>query len=193
MCDRRILPKETIGPGTANPRCAASKPGTCRYWSLGIYKYVAHEQDSPRACTGPPFLSNRCLTVHFHNWHDQHIMTFECISNSFKRGTSEAVLTDYFATAKLVVLVGIGGNVRLGGESFTHAPQKMQADPDEAPEAEPASWYRRFVRRLGCIGGGLLVLGLFEAGWLVLVRMVVGVTESDSHSKVPAPTLRIFL
>ena len=120
-------------------------------------------------------------------------MTFEFMPNSFKRGTSEAVLADYFAAAKLVVLVGIGGNVRLGDESFTHAPQKMQADPDEAPEAEPASWSRRFVRSLSCIGGGLLVLSLFEAGWLALVRMVVGVAEPDIHSKVPAPTLRIFL
>ena len=73
-------------------------------------------------------------------------------------GASEAVLAANFAAAQLVVLVGIGGNVRLGDESFTHAPQKMQTDPDEAPEAEPASWSRRFVRRLGCIGGGLLVL-----------------------------------
>ena len=118
---------------------------------------------------------------------------FGFISNSFKRGTSESVLADYFAAAKLVVIVGIGGNVRLGDESFTHAPQHMQADPDEAPEAEPASWSRRFVRRLGCIGGGLLLLGMFEAGWLASVRMVVGVTEPDIHSKVPAPAFRIFL
>ena len=69
----------------------------------------------------------------------------------------------------------------------------MQADPDEAPEAEPASWSRRFVRRLGCIRGGLFLLGLFASGWLALVRMVVSVTEPDIHIKVPAPTLRIFL
>ena len=127
------------------------------------------------------------------NWHGQQTMTLECISNSFKRGTSETVLADYFAAAKLVVLVGIGGNVRLGGESFNHAPPKMQADPDEAPEAEPASWSRRFVRRLSCIGGGLLVLSLFEAGWLALVCMVVDVAEPDIRSKVPAPALHIFL
>ena len=66
-------------------------------------------------------------------------MTLEIMSDSLKRGTSESVLADYFAAAKLVVLVGIGGNVRLRDESFTHAPQKMQADRDEAPEAEPAS------------------------------------------------------
>ena len=72
-----------------------------------------------------PFLSNICLTVHFHNWHVQQFMACEFMPNSFTRGTSEAVLADYFATAKLVVLVGIGGNVRLRGESFTHAPQKM--------------------------------------------------------------------
>ena len=86
-------------------------------------------------------------------------MTFGVASNPFKRGTSEAVLADYFATAKLVVLIGIGGNVRLGDESFTHAPQKMRADHDEAPDVAPAIWCRRVVRRLGWIDGGILVLG----------------------------------
>ena len=76
-------------------------------------------------------------------------------------GASEAALAANFAAAKFVVLVGIGDHVRLGDESFTHAAQKLQADPDEAPEAEPANWSRRFVRRIACLGGGLLVLGFF--------------------------------
>ena len=108
-------------------------------------------------------------------------------------GASEAILAANFAAAKLVVLVGIGGNVRLGDESFTHAAQKLQADPDEAPEAERASWSRRVVRCLACIGGELLVLGFLETSWLALVRVVVGVAEPDIHSIVPAPALRIFL